>query len=376
MMAGEEWRGPDPAPMTQQDVHHRFRVGHATAADWRVALKSCLRQLTPLPADTNLLFLYFSDHFAADAEALRAAVENETGIEACVGAAGMGVCATGVEYFDRPALAIMAGAFPAASFTLFERPDRCPSGWFGVVHADPRVPALPELLGDLAEASGAFLVGGLTASRHAQPQIAGKLAGGVSGVMFSDSVAVITGLTQGCTPIGPAHTVTACQGNVALALDGRPPFEVLREEAGNLPDDLRRLGEQITVALPVGGVDRADYLVRNLVGIDPGNGPIAIGEMLEEGQSLMFCRRGAGPAEADLDRMLADLRRRVGAGTPRGALYFACVARGPNMFGPGNREARRIDDAFGDLPLVGFYCAGEISNARLYGYTGVLSLFM
>jgi small ligand-binding sensory domain FIST len=229
----------------------------------------------------------------------------------------------------------------------------------------------------MAEASGAYLVGGLTASRRAQPQIAGKLtSGGVSGVMFSDRVTVITGLTQGCLPIGPPHRVTAFQGNVVQALDGRPPFEVLREEAGSLPEDLRRLGDDINVALLVGGADRPDYTVRNLMGIDPENGPIAIGALIEEGQSLMFCRRGAGPAEADLDRMLSDLRRRVGDATPRGALYYACVARGPNMFGPGNREARRINEAFGDLPLVGFYGAGEISNARLYGYTGVLSLFM
>lgn len=363
--------------MAQQQAHNRFRVGHAMSADWRVALKSCLRQVAPLPADANFLFVYFSDHFADSAEGIRAALKRETGVSACIGTAGMGICATGVEYFDEPALAIMAGSFPSNSFALYEHADKAPGGWFGVVHANPQVPALPELLGDLAEASGAFLVGGLTASRRAQPQIAGALAGGgVSGAMFSNGVSVITGLTQGCQPIGPPHQVTAFQGNVVIELDGRPPFQVLREEAGELPGDLRRLGDDINIALPVGGTDRPDYMVRNLMGIDPDNGPIAIGAMIEEGQSLMFCRRGAGAAEADLDRMLADLRRRVGDATPRGAVYFACVARGPNMFGPGAREAKRIGQAFDDLPMVGFYGAGEISNARLYGYTGVLSLFM
>jgi small ligand-binding sensory domain FIST len=35
-----------------------------------------------------------------------------------------------------------------------------------------------------------------------------------------------------------------------------------------------------------------------------------------------------------------------------------------------------IQDVFGDIPLVGFFCNGEISHNRLYGYTGVLTLFI
>ena len=34
-----------------------------------------------------------------------------------------------------------------------------------------------------------------------------------------------------------------------------------------------------------------------------------------------------------------------------------------------------IRAAFGDFSLVGFLANGEISNNRLYGYTGVLTLF-
>ena len=35
-----------------------------------------------------------------------------------------------------------------------------------------------------------------------------------------------------------------------------------------------------------------------------------------------------------------------------------------------------IRDTLGDFPLVGFFCNGEISHNRLYGYTGVLTLFL
>ena len=35
-----------------------------------------------------------------------------------------------------------------------------------------------------------------------------------------------------------------------------------------------------------------------------------------------------------------------------------------------------IQDELGDVPLAGFYASGEIAGHRLYGYTGVLTLFL
>jgi small ligand-binding sensory domain FIST len=46
------------------------------------------------------------------------------------------------------------------------------------------------------------------------------------------------------------------------------------------------------------------------------------------------------------------------------------------MFGEQSAELVAIQDALGDVPLVGFFCNGEISHDRVYGYTGVLSLFL
>ena len=42
----------------------------------------------------------------------------------------------------------------------------------------------------------------------------------------------------------------------------------------------------------------------------------------------------------------------------------------------GTSEAQVVQEAIGpDVPLIGIYANGEISNNRLYGYTGVLTLF-
>jgi small ligand-binding sensory domain FIST len=61
---------------------------------------------------------------------------------------------------------------------------------------------------------------------------------------------------------------------------------------------------------------------------------------------------------------------------PRGGVYVSCLARGPALFGDDSQELKTIRDALGDFPLVGFFANGEISHNRLYGYTGVLTLFL
>ena len=61
---------------------------------------------------------------------------------------------------------------------------------------------------------------------------------------------------------------------------------------------------------------------------------------------------------------------------PKGAVYFSCLGRGASLFGESSEELRIIRDGLGEVPVVGFFCNGEISHNRLYGYTGVLTLFL
>ncbi len=369
-----------------------FRMGHAAASDWRGALHAALVMADVSRDGANVGFLYVTDHFADDVQDVRDELRIRTGIETWIGTTGIGICATGAEYFDRPALALLAGSIPEDEIHLLDTGSDTPGeaaarlagalgtreGRFGIVHADPRNANLGALIPAVVEATGAFLVGGLTSSRGAHPQLAGAVtAGGVSGVLFEPDVAVATGLTQGCAPIGPVREVTDCQENVIVGLDDRPALEVLKEDVGEvLARDLRRIGGYIHVAFPVTGADRPDYLVRNLVAIDPAAGAFAVGAMIDRGDTIMICRRDGQAARQDLTRMLDDLGRRTGDSPPRGGLYHSCLARGPNLFGPDSAELRAIAGALGDVPLIGVFCNGEISHQRLYGYTGVLSLFL
>ncbi|MHB8264580.1 MAG: FIST C-terminal domain-containing protein, partial [Acidithiobacillus ferrivorans] len=78
----------------------------------------------------------------------------------------------------------------------------------------------------------------------------------------------------------------------------------------------------------------------------------------------------------DLERMLTEITRLVGGRRIRGGLYFSCLGRGEGLFGPDSMELRIIQERLGDFPLVGFFANGEISHDKIYGYTGVLTLFL
>jgi len=381
-----------------------FAAAHArgeTGTDWGRLALDCVTQLGPAADRADLGFLYVTDALAAHLPKIVALLRQSTGVKTWAGSVGVGIAATGVEYFDCPAMAVLVASLPKDAWRLIpnlERDDPEAAGaalaavkqWvdaqpsgpltgppFGVVHADPRNPELPRLVTGLADAVSGFLVGGLASSRGAMDQVAGEVVrGGVSGVLFAPHVAIATGLSQGCSPIGPVRTVTAARQNVLFEIDGRPALEVFKSDIGEvLARQLEKVAGYIHAAFPVTGDDTGDYLVRNLIGIDPERGWLAVGEQVSPGDRILFVRRDRAAAEEDLVRMIRRLKRGAAA-APKAGLYFSCVARGPNMFGPDSAELGILRRELGDLPLVGMFCNGEISKNRLYGYTGVLTLFL
>ena len=366
----------------------QFRMGHARGADWREATDACLAQLGHGPG--TLGFLYVTDLISDNYGDVLRVLRERTGVEHWVGATGIGVCATGKEYLDEPAVAVMIGDFETDSFQVFSGIDNekaakelnlecggLPAN-LAIVHADPGVEGMNKVVAALAKrVESGFLVGGLVSSRGAQAQLADNVTeGGVSGVAFNDSVIVATRLTQGCSPVGPKRTVTGCQRNVLITLDGKPAFDVFLQDIGEkLAGDLNRIGGHIFAGISVPGSDTGDYLARNLVGIDTQSKLIAIGDYLRKGDGLMFCKRDGKTAREDMARMLESIQQGLYS-RPKAGVYYSCLGRGEALFGKDQGELKMIKDVFGDIPVVGFFCNGEISHNRLYGYTGVLTLFI
>jgi small ligand-binding sensory domain FIST len=399
----------------------RFLVGHATHPDWQGALALAGAQIDaqrarhPAAVEASLGFVYFTDHYAPYARGLHDALRTRWPGVAWCGTVGIGVCAGGVEYFDEPALVLMQAALPAGRFRIFSgaRPlasDGAFDAATALVHADARTHDLAELLGDLSgRTKTGYLFGGVASTRHRSCQIAeGVFEGGLSGVAFSRDVGIVSRVTQGCQPVGPLRRITACERNVATELDGQPALKCLLDDLKLTLDEPRQAlvalrGTLVGLSLPPRGSAREssarhrafgdDVRVRHLVGLDPPRHGVAVADALEPGMTLAFCQRDVAAARRDLVRICAEIRDELapepvalaGAGPAepaadpvsriRGALYFSCVGRGGPHFGAPSAEVQVIRHALGDVPLAGFFAAGEIAHQHLYGYTGVLTVF-
>lgn len=372
-----------------------FVTGHATHPDWRMALSLAGGPLDEAvrdrPGAFTLGLLYFTDAYAAQAEALLEAVRTRWPGLAWAGCVGVGVSASGVEYIDEPALSLMLCDLPPDGFEVFSgaRPLSRVQAHTALVHADPATPDIGELIAEMSERTDTgYLFGGLAASRAGTLTVAdGIRRGGLSGVAFSDRVALLSRVTQGSQPVGPTRTITRGEVNRVIELDGQPALPLLLRDLGlaDLSDHraaLPRLratlvglvdaGDQ---ALDRGGQFGADVRVRHLLGLDPAQQAIAISERVSPGQRLAFCTRDPQAARRDLVRICSELRDELDATPVLGALYVSCAGRGGPHFGGPSAELQLVRHALGDVPLVGFFAGGEIARHHLYGYTGVLTVF-
>jgi small ligand-binding sensory domain FIST len=422
-----------------------FLVGHGTHPDWRAALVMAAAQIdaegqrveATSSGPLSLGFVYFTDAYAAHATALLAELQRRWPGVAWVGTVGVGVAASGVEYFDEPALVLMIAALPAGRFEVFSgaRKLRRIEPHTALIHADPTTPDLAELVSEMSDrtASG-YLFGGLASSRSRQLHLAdGVWQGGLSGVAFTRDVALLSRVTQGSQPIGPARRVTAADGHVVLQLDGQPALDCLLADLGlpglhdpqvalpRLRSTLVGLADEHDDALVLDGRDArqfgVDTRVRQLIGLDPGRQAVAVADHVQPGMRLAFCQRDVRAARRDLVRICSEIREelspempwpgaeanpaalrpadghaagaaspsaqpatvRAGAGpVPRrilGALYVSCAGRGGPHFGGPSAELKIVQHALGDVPLVGWFAGGEIARHHVYAYTGVLSVF-
>ncbi|TSE35605.1 FIST C domain protein [Tepidimonas charontis] len=383
-------------------------------------------------ADTvpPLGLVYLTDHYAEHAQAILDHLGAELPqVTDWVGAVGVGICASGVEYWDEPALTVMLCDVAPERFRVFNgvaplSATQSADGFeaqTALVHADPAIPDLDELVRELAERTlGHYLFGGLVASRAGSLQVArssrgavagqgrcaaeGLFQGGLSGVAFGPDVGIVSRVTQGVRPVGSARRVTAADGPLVLALDGEPALDVLLHDLAlpshDLPAIVARL-RQVLVGLQAPPAAAAtprpgrvplrlgdDVLVRHIVGLDPAQRAFLVADHVAPGTLLTLCERHVQAARADLVRICAEIRDALGADEEAlrapveasarvaGAVYVSCNGRGGGHFGAPSAELQIIRQALGEVPLVGFFAAGEIAHHRVYGYTGVLTVFV
>ncbi|MGB3682333.1 MAG: FIST N-terminal domain-containing protein [Rubrobacteraceae bacterium] len=391
----------------------------ATAISRRASFEDAVRECAETaredlgPGDVSLAFIFVTPHFAAYYPRVPGLVARYLGPEVLAGCSGGGVIGGGEEVEQAPAVTLIAARLPGVEVRPFrivgELPDLDgpPDAWRRLIgvpsggppEGDPQLVMIADPFSVPTEA----LLTGLDYAFPGSPKVGGLASGGLSpgmnalflgdevftdgavGVSLEGNVAIDTVVAQGCRPIGETMRVTGCKGNLLYELDDLPAIKAVQELFSTLDDRDRNLAQ---TALFVGvlmdefsetpGV--GEFLIRNLIGVDPRRGAIAVGENLQEGMRLRFHLRDAETSADDLNAMLAGYNAAAPDGPGvAGALLFSCLGRGEGLYQQPNFDTEVFQDHLGDVPVGGFFCNGEIgpvgNTTFLHGYTSSFGLF-
>jgi len=206
---------------------------------------------------------------------------------------------------------------------------------------------------------------------------------GAISIALSGNIAVDSIVAQGCRPIGPTFRVSKCQNNVLLELDGKPAVQALYDVLAHMTAKEQELAK---FSLFLGVVmdefkdsfRPGDFLIRNIIGLEPNSGALLVGEILRNERTVQFHLRDAETSSDDLRALLKQYKDNAPE-KPRGALLFSCLGRGEHLYGVPNHDSDCFRDYLGAIPLGGFFCNGEIGpvggTTFLHGYTSSFGLF-
>ena len=346
--------------------------------------------------------LFASPEFLGSAQALLDAVREHAGPLPLIGCVAQAVVGGAREVESGPAVSLWLAADlgPVETFAMEFIPTpsggviggyRFEPGQAGVhlMICDPFTFPADDLLAHLNQhVPGTVVMGGLASGGLEQRQSLlfhdGRvLSQGAVGAHLPQAQ-VRTLVSQGCRPVGAPFTVTQADGHVILELGGRSPLDRLNELAATQPARIREL---LATGLHVGMVideyqaerHQGDFLIRAVIGADPQSGAIAVGAEVEVGQTLQFQVRDAESADDDLRRTLEREVAALGGRQAAGALLFTCNGRGSRLFSEPDHDAGLLANLLGQIPVAGFFCAGELGPVGgrnyLHGFTASITLF-
>jgi small ligand-binding sensory domain FIST len=372
-----------------------------TEAATRDVADAVRQQIGQHPVD--LAFVFFSAHHSAQATVISTMLKEALHAEVCVGCSGEGVIGGAEELETAPALTLWVARLPQVHVTplrlsfsdvqdqiqIADWPESTVADSTFILVADPFTTPVQDVLSLMAERyPRAKAIGGLAGGGHDAG--ANRLLlnndvfdDGLVGIQLTGPVSVRTVISQGCRPIGDRFVVTKAEQNLIYELGGEPALQRLQDVFESLENTHRR---DAHLALHLGIVidehrnqfERGDFLVRNLIGADQQTGAIAIGDVVQEGQTVQFQLRDGVSASEDLQILLAKART-VHRTPPLGALLFSCCGRGQGLFGRPHHDSGVVYERFGHIPVAGFFAQGEIGPVGgrnfLHGYTASIALF-
>lgn len=373
-----------------------FAAATATGADWREVGRKILESLESARTQNdgmNIGFLYATSDLAADLPALLSLLKDVTQIKHWYGSTGEGICGGGLSFSGICAATAMIGKLPDGSFHGYTLPDddQLPEPlkkWLserehraGITHGILSAQAVRRLK-HLRERDGLYSIGGFASGPACSHIHDGAIVGNdsLSGVFIDSNVRLMSATSFGCVNAGGTSRITKCSGDLIEEIDDQPACDALHDaiNALKLEASTSRSGH-VHASFPIIGADHTLHLMRNITHVDEDDGHLRVAHHFERGDAIRFVYRDRMTATADLTQVLTGLYGRaagaLGAANtkPKAILYFGCSARMPE---DGDDEAALIQKVFGDVPMAGFYTSAEICNGHVFGYTGILVLFL
>ncbi|MEB3160929.1 MAG: FIST N-terminal domain-containing protein [Synechocystis sp.] len=389
-----------------------------------------------LSGSGDLAIVFISSSFASDVARLMPLLQEKLTVPNLIGCIGGGIIGmpnpnSVQEVEGEVALSLTVATLPGVTITPFyldagDLPDldASPQTWVDcvgvdpqtnpdfIILSDPMADGITDLLagldfaypqatkvGGLASADNGITAGSLFLRSPSYP--GGRYGEGSIGVALSGNIRLGSIVAQGCRPIGEPFHVSQGERNIITAIQGHDPktgkiveeapLTMLRALIPTLSETDQILAQS---ALFVGiasdefklTLQPGDFLIRNLLGVDPRQGAIAIGDRVRPGQRLQFHLRDAQTSADDLRLLLqryvtaipTDDHPDVTATTAIGALIFSCLGRGENLYQVANFDSDLFRNCFPTVPLGGFFCNGEIgqvgNQTYLHGYTSVFAI--
>ena len=380
----------------------------STATDTDYAIDEAVEQVVGQLGSRrpNVVFAFTTRAFAAEHTSLQSRVRAEWGEALLFGCCASGVVGAGREIEEAAAVSITAACLPNVRLIpMHVESSELPPvyaervAWQTALdlHATPDPQFL--VISDPFSFDTEEFVRGLDRAFPESAKIGGLASGGreaggnllylgehiyrsgaivlaLSGDLRVDSI-----VAQGCRPIGEPMFVTNCHGNLLRELDGKVPREVLSDLYDRLNErDQTLLGRALFVGLAMPGdrprIQAGEFLIRNVLGMDPQSGAIWVAAELEPNSIVQFHVRDALSSAQDLERAL--LGYETGAGKPAAALLFSCIGRGVGLYGTADHDSNAIKRRLGELPIGGFFCSGEIGAVhgmtQVHGYTSAIAI--
>jgi small ligand-binding sensory domain FIST len=383
----------------------------ANGFDWQGLCASAVSQvkekLEGLEPDLVLIFVasQLSEHYGEIAKQIYTDLKPK----ALIGCSAGGLIGGGMELEQQAGIALSAAVLPEVELKAFYLDDKhlpdldaAPAAWEQLVDMkgedEPSFVLLPDPFTFRIE----VLVDGLDFAFPKSQKIGGLASGasqpgqnalflndrvfrkGLVGLGCAGNVVLETIVAQGCKPVGRPLRVSECDNNVLLELDGKPAVNALKEVLENMSEHEQSLARH---SLFLGVVmdefksefKSGDFLIRNIIGIEPKSGALVVGEILRNERTVQFHVRDAASSSEDLRMLLKGYVDRSSQGKREGALLFSCLGRGTYLYGQANHDSDGFKAYIGDVPLSGFFCNGEIGpvggKTFIHGYTSSFGIF-